>query len=636
MAGVNGRRLDVSEFDFDDIKANLKTFLKNQNEFKDYDFEGAGINILLDTLAYNTHYLGFNANMLANEMFLDSSSLRSSVVSHAKTLGYEVDSCRASFADIEVTLNNTSKSTATLAAGTIFTTTINNEDYQFVTVSDSTASNSGSEIKFENIKIYEGTYITTRYTVDSSDLSQRFILPDPSSDTSTLIVEVQNSISDTTTTVYTKATDISQLGANSNVYYLQEIESGKFEVYFGDGVVSNDVSDSNIVLLNYVVTNKKAGNGGTDFVNATGIDNVTDITVTTINKATGGNEPEPISSIKLNAPLDYASQGRCVTLEDYKLYARKLFPQTQAVMVFGGESGSYDPSLGVTTTASYGRVYISIKSTTGNNLTSAQKALLVSNMRQYNVASITPVIIDPEVVYLILNVRFKYDSSKTTKDKSSLISSVNTAVNSYNNNTLKTFSNVFRHSVVTSLIDNVDNAILSNTTNVTLAKFLVPTLSVSIAYNLYYNNAFYYPHSGHNMAGGGIITSSGFYVDGGTSEMFFDDDGAGNLRRYFLDGIIRNYADATAGTIDYTTGTIKISSINITKISNVDGLVSTKIRITAVPNSKDVAPILNQILEIDMINTSIDGEIDTIAVSAAGGTSNYTTYSSTPTTTSSY
>jgi len=635
MAGVNSRRLDVSEFDFDDIKENLKTFLKNQNEFRDYDFEGAGINILLDTLAYNTHYLGFNANMLANEMFLDSSSLRSSVVSHAKTLGYEVDSCRSAFADIDVSLNNTSKSTATMPAGTVFTTKINNEDYQFVTVSDATATSSGFSIKFENIKIYEGTYVTTRYTVDSSNLAQRFILPDPSSDTSTLIVEVQNSISDTTTTVFTKATDISQLAANSNVYFLQEIEAGKFEIYFGDNVVSNSVSDSNIVLLNYVVTNKKAGNGGTNFANSAGIDNVTDVTVTTINKASGGNEPETISSIKLNAPLDYASQGRCVTLDDYKLYARKLFPQTQAVMVFGGESGSYDPSLGVTTTASYGRVYISIKSTTGNNLTTAQKDLLVSNMRKFNVASITPVIIDPEIVYLILNIKFKYNSSRTTKDKSSLISSVNAAIDTYNNSTLKTFSNVFRHSVVTSLIDNVDDAILNNTTNVTLAKFLVPQKNVSIAYNIYYNNAFYHPHSGHDESGGGIITSTGFYVDGGANEMFFNDDGAGNLRRYYLEGIIKNYDDATAGTIDYTTGTIIVKSINITSISNVDGLVSTKIRITAIPNSKDTAPILNQILEIDMVNTSIDGEIDTIVV-AAGGTSNYTTYSSTPTTTLSY
>ena len=636
MTGVNSRRLDVSEFDFDDIKANLKTFLKNQNEFKDYDFEGAGINILLDTLAYNTHYLGFNANMLANEMFIDTSSLRSSVVSHAKTLGYEVSSCRAAFADIDVTLNNTSKSTATMPAGTIFTTKINNDDYQFVTISDATATNAGSSIKFSDIQVYEGTYVTSRYTADSSDLSQRFLLPDPNSDTSTLTVEVQNSISDTTTTTYTKAEDISQLVSTSEVYFLQEVEAGKFEVYFGDGIVSSSITDGNIILLNYVVTNKTAGNGGTNLTNSGAIDTVTDITVTTVNKASGGNEAESLSSIKLNAPLDYASQGRCVTLEDYKLYARKLFPQTKAVMVFGGESGSYDPSLGVTTTASYGRVYVSIKSTTGNNLTSAQKDLLVSDLRKYNVASITPVIIDPEIVYLILNIKFKYDSSKTTKDKASLISSVNDAVKSHNNNTLKTFSNVFRHSVMTTLIDNVDSAILSNTTNVTLAKFLVPTLSTSVAYNLYFNNAFYYPHSGHNAAGGGIITSSGFYVDGGANEMFFDDDGTGNLRRYYLDGIIRNYADLTSGTIDYTTGTIKINSINITSISDVDGLSSTQIRITAIPNSKDVAPILNQILEIDEVNTSIDGEIDTIAVAAPGGASGYTTYSSTPTTTSSY
>ncbi len=634
MANSDNRRLDVSEFDFDDVKTNLKTFLKAQAKFKDYNFEGSGMSALLDVLAYNTHYLGFNMNMLANEMFMDTASLRSSIVSHAKTLGYEVTSCRAPYAEVNIVLNNSGKSAATMSAGTVFTTTLDDVDYQFVTIEDIQKSSTGVEIPFNNTKIYEGTYVTTRYTVDSSDVDQRFILPEENSDTSTLTVIVQNSSTDTTSTTYTKATDIAQLSSSSEVYYLQEVEAGKNEVRFGDGVVSKAVSDGNVVILKYVVTNVTAANGASTFSNSGAIDTVTDITVTTVNKAVGGSVAESLNSIKKNAVLDYASQGRCVTTDDYVLYTKKLFPQTQAVMVFGGDVGSYDPSLGVTSTASYGRVYISVKSTTGNNLTEAQKTLLVSDLKKYNVASITPVIIDPEIVYLILDVNFKFDSSRTTKEKATLESDITTTLTNYNNNKLKTFNNLFRHSEVATTIDDTDTSILSNITNVTMASLFTPTLNSSVGYNVYYNNALYNPHSGHNASSGGVIGSSGFKVGSDTNEMFFDDDGAGNLRRYHLVGVTRTYDDTTAGTVNYTTGAITINAITISSISNVDGLSSTKIRITGIPNSKDVVPVRNQILELDMVNIKVTGEIDTIAVGDTGASSTYTTASSSPSNTS--
>ena len=635
MANATNRRLDVSEFDFDDIKLNLKTFLKAQTTFKDYDFEGSGMSSLLDVLAYNTHYLGFNLNMVANEMFMDTSTLRSSIVSHAKTLGYEVDSCRAPYADVNVVLNDSSLGSATMSAGTVFTTKVNNIDYQFVTVADMTRASSGPYIAFNDIKIYEGTYVTTRYTVDFTSVDQRFILPEDTADTSTLTVEVQNSSTDTTSNTFTKATDISQLKTTSNVYYIQEVEAGKFEVYFGDGVVSKKLTDGNIVFLKYVVTNKADANGASTFTSSGAIDTVTSVTVTTLNKAVGGNNPELLTSIKLNAPLDYASQGRCVTAEDYKLFAKKLFPQTQAVMVFGGDVGSYDPNVGVTSTASYGRVYISIKSTTGNNLTSAQKDLLVSDLRKYNVASITPVIIDPEIIYIILNVNFKFDSSKTTKEKDTLVSDVNSTLASYNTGSLKSFNNMFRHSYVSALIDDTDTAILSSVTNVTLAKFFIPVTGTTdnTGYNLYFNNAFYNPHSGHNASSGGIIGSTGFLVGTDTEESFFDDDGEGNLRRY-QGKVTRTYIDSTAGTVDYTTGHIKVNAIQITTVSDVDGLSSTKVRMTAIPSSKDIIPVRNQILELDMVNLFINGTIDSIAVGDSGASSTYTTSSSYPSNTS--
>ena len=633
---ANNRRVDITEFDFDDVKTNLKTFLKAQTDFKDYDFEGSGMNILLDTLAYNTHYLGYNMNMLANEMFIDSSSLRSSIVSHAKTLGYEVDSCRAPYAEVNVVLNDSGLSTATMSAGTKFNTTLNQIDYQFVNIAAVTASSTGLEIPFKNLKIYEGTYITTRYTVDSTDVNQRFLLPEERADTSTLTVKIQNSSTDTTQTTFSKATDISALTTTSEVYYLQEVEASQYEVYFGDGVLSKAISDGNIVLLQYVVTNKDAANGSSTFTSAGAIDTITDITVTTVEAAVGGTEAEALKSIKLNAPLDYASQGRCVTSEDYKLFAKKLFPQTQAVMVFGGEAGSYDPTLGVTSTASYGRVYISIKSTTGNNLTTAQKEQLIADLQKYNVASITPVIIDPEITYLILNVNFKYDSNKTTKEKSELVTDINSTLSDFNNNELKSFGSLFRHSVVTGLIDDTHTSILSNITNITLTKNFTPTLNASTGYNVYFNNPLYNPHTEHNKTGGGIITSSGFKVSGdATNEQFFDDDGAGNLRRYYIEGITRNYQDSTAGTVTYSTGDIKINAINVTSLSDIDGSSSTVIRLTTVPSSKDIVPVRNQILELDLVNTTIQGEIDSIAVGDTGASSTYTT-STSYTTTQSY
>ena len=626
---ANSEKLQVTELDFDGIKENLKTFLKAQTQFKDYDFEGSGMSILLDTLAYNTHYLAFNANMVANEMFLDSAALRSSIVSHAKMLGYEVDSCRSSKATINITLNDPTKLSAVMPAGTKFTTKINNEDYEFVTTAEHTASSTGIEIPFSNINIHEGTYTTSRYTVNSADINQRFLIPSDRADTTTLTVSVQNSSTDSTTTTYTKATDISQLTGTSEVYFLQEAEAGKFEVYFGDGVVSKGVTDGNIVFLKYVVTNKAKGNGGTTFTSSGAIDGVTSVTTSTVEDSKGGAEAESLQSIKLNAPLDYAAQGRCVTAEDYKLFAKKLFPQTQAVQVFGGESGSFDPTLGVTSTASYGRVFISIKSTTGNNLTSSQKAQLVKDFQKYNVASITPVIVDPDTVKLFLNVNFKFDSSRTTKERDTLVSDVTTTLTNYNNSDLKSFNKVFRHSAVVGLVDDTNTAILSNITNVILAKSITPTLDSSDSHNIYFNNALYNPHSGHNSTAGGILTSTGFKVKGdATNEYFFDDDGQGNVRRYYLVGITRNYVDNIAGTINYSTGAIVINGITITAISNVDGVTSTSIRFTVVPDSKDIVPVRNQILEIDFTNSKISGEVDTIAVSQPGAGGTYTTSSS--------
>jgi len=632
---VNNKRLRVTELDFDNIKTNLKTFLKGQDQFKDYDFEGSGLNILLDTLAYNTHYMAFNANMVANEMFLDSSSLRSSAVSHAKALGYEITSSRAPTATLNINLSTTTAS-ATMPAGTAFSTTVNGSSYQFVTVSDITSTNTGNNIPFDSVTVYEGTYVITKYLVDSSDVDQRFILTDPRSDTTTLTVKVQNSTTDTTTTTYTKATDITQLSASSTVYYLQEVETGRYEVYFGDGIVSQAVSDGNIVQLQYVVTNKTESNGASSFSSPTVIDGVTDITVTTVASASGGAEPESIQSIKLNAPLDYAAQGRAVTTKDYEVYVRKLFPTTQAVSVWGGEDGSYNSATGVSSTPEYGKVFISIKSTTGVDLTSAQKTNLELALAPYKVASITPVVVDAETTSIILNITIMYDSSSTTYTADQIASLVSTTVSNYSDTSLGTFNSPFRHSRLLGLIDNTDTSILNSIATVTLSKLFTPTLSTATDYRINFNNKFYNPVSGYNSVDGGIIASTGFYLGSvTTTTYFFDDDGSGNLRIYSLVAGVRTYTDNTAGTIDYINGLITINQITMTGVAEVDGTTSTQIRITAIPNSYDITPVRNQILEIDLVNTNVTASVDAISSTGVGYSTTTTSAGTTTTTVSS-
>ena len=627
---VNKKKLKVTELDFDAIKNNLKIFLKAQDEFKDYDFDGSGFSILLDSLAYNTHYLGYNANMLANEMFLDSASLRSSIVSHAKQLGYEVTSARAAMATISASIITTS-ATITMPAGTKFSTTLEGTTYNFVTVNDIVKNKFGNSVNFDSINVYEGTYIETRYTADKSDLEQRFLLRDNRSDTSTLTVKILNSATDSTSTTYTKATDITQLSSTSTVYFLQEVEGGKFEVYFGDGVVSKAIEDGNIVSLTYVVTNKSEANGAALFTPPASIAGESNIGVSTIMRSTGGAEPESLSSIKLSAPLNYAAQGRCVTTSDYETYVKKLFANTQAVNVFGGEDGSFNPSTGVSSTPEYGKVFISVKSTTGANLTTTQKAQLVNDLKPFTVASITPEIVDPETTYIRLASTVKFDSNSTTFAAADIQSSVTTSLTNFNRDNLLSFNSQYRASEVSRLIDNTDTSILNNTTSVKLSKFLTPTTGSTVSYNVSFNNALLHPENGYLSSTGGILTSTGFKVGTDTtSEFFFDDDGEGNLRRYSLVGTTRSYADLQAGSIDYSSGVIKINNINITSISNVDDATSLQIRIVVSPSSNDIVPVRNQILEIDFANSTITASADT---QSSSGSSISTSGSGTSTTT---
>ena len=614
-------KLDISQLDFDGIKDNLKTFLAQQDEFRDYDFEGSGMNVLLDVLAYNTHYLGFNANMLANEMFLDSATQRSSVVSLAKKVGYTPRSASASKATIDVLVNNGSGASITMARGTQFTTTVDGTAFNFVNNSAVSITPVDGVYKFSNLDIFEGTFLNFKYTVNTSDTEQRFIIPNDNVDTNTLTVKIQNSSSDSTTNTYTLGQGITGLDNTSKVYFLNEVENGRFEVYFGDGVLGKAVEDGNIVILDYVVCNRDAPNGATSFTLSGNIGGFTNVTITTVDNAAGGDSPESIKSIKYNAPRDYTSQDRAVTAEDYKVLVKSLYANAQSVQVYGGEDAA---------TPDYGKVYISIKAKSGSNLTELTKESLVASLKSFAVASVTPVIIDPETTFITLTTTFKYDSNLTTKDASTLATNVLNAVSNYNSNTLENFTGMFRYSEALNVIDEADTSILSNITKVKMYKFITPTLNSALKYTISYNNAIYNPHSGHASGTGGVVSSSGFKIndDNSTNEHFLDDDGEGNIRVYYLSGTTRIYTSTSFGTINYTSGEIILTSANITSISNVDGAASTRIKVTVTPDSNDIVPVRNQVLSIDTSNSSFSASIDEIESGSSQAGTGYTTTSS--------
>jgi hypothetical protein len=615
-------KLEISELDFDGIKSNLKTFLSQQNEFTDYDFEGSGMSTLLDVLAYNTHYLGYNANMLANEMYLDSADLRSSVVSLAKQVGYTPTSSTSSTATLTVLVNDATGASLTMSRGTKFSTTVDGQSYSFVNNTDVSITPVSGVYQFDNLTVYEGSYLNYKYTANTSDIDQRFIIPNDSVDTSTLTVKVQESSSDATTNTYALANGITGIDDSSKVYFLQEVEGGRFEVYFGDGVTGKAIEDGNIVILDYINCNRDAPNGATSFTLSGTIGGFSSATITTSSNASGGTGLESISSIKYNAPRDYSAQDRAVTAEDYKTLVKGLYANAQAVQVYGGEDAAVPD---------YGKVYISIKAKSGSNLTVATKESIVTSLKSYAVASVTPVIIDPETTFITLVVNFKYNSGITTKDVTTLQTNVLTKITSYNNDELEDFAGMFRYSKLTEAVNDADTSILSNITTVKMYKYITPTLNTGLKYTLSFNNALYNPHSGHNSTGGGIISSTGFKVnnDDSLNEHFLDDNGAGVLRLYYLSGTARVYTDSTYGTIDYATGEVILTSAHITSISNIDGATSTQIRVFATPSSNDIVPVRNQVLSIDTANSTITGEVDTII---SGGSQAGTTY----TTTSSY
>ena len=523
-------------------------------------------------------------------------------------LGYTPTSAKAPVASLDIVVNGATGTTLVMDKGTTFTTNVDGTTYNYITNEEISTSPIDGVFKFSNVSVYEGTATQFRYTVDEQDPDQKFIIPSANADTSTLKVKVQTSLQDATSTTFTQVTGLTKLSEESAIYFLNETETGKFQVTFGDGVLGKKLQQGNIVILDYIVSNKSLSNGAKTFTPAGTISGFSDIQVTTKSISQGGSEPETKESIRYNAPLQYTAQDRAVTTSDYEGKVLSIYPNAQSVSAWGGEDDE---------TPVYGVVKIAIKAASGSTLTTQTKKDIVERLKEYNVGSITPQIVDPEITSILLTCNAKFDAASTTKDAETLKSDIITKLTDYNTNTLQKFDSVFRYSKVVKEIDDADVSILSNITTLKIRKSFAPTINSSLKYNVYYRNALFNPHSGHNAMQGGILTSTGFKVNGSDLEQFLDDDGQGNVRRYYLSGATRVYTNSTQGTIDYSTGAITINSLQVTTISNIRGSASSVIELTVQPSSNDIVPVRDQILEIDIANSTINVDKDTFVGGAS-------------------
>ena len=614
------KRLNVTELDFDTIKGNLKTFLRNQDQFTDYDFEGSGLSNILDVLAYNTHYNAVYANVLANEMFIDSADLRNSIVSHAKHVGYTPQSATSPIAYLNLTVVGATGNTLTAARGTTFQTTVDGVTYNYLVKDDTAITPSAGVYSFSSLPVYEGTLVTNKYTVDTANSDQRFLIANELADTTTLKVTVQNSSADSTTATHTLATDLADVTGTSTVYYLEGAEDSQHEVFFGDGVLGKSLSTGNIVTLSYIVTNADDSNGATTFSLSGNVGGFSNVTVTTATNSAGGATAESANSIRFNAPKSWTTQNRTVTARDYESKVKQIFTNAKSVQVWGGEDHD---------TPVYGRVYISINPKVGTSLTEAKKTDIILQLKDFNVMSITPVIVDPTTTYLQLAVNIKFDAKSTTKSKDTIKSLITSAITTYNSNELQEFDQMFRYSKFIETINKVDTSILSNITTVKLHKSFTATTTAATTYTITLNNALYNPHSGHNATAGGILSSSAFKINGDvTNDYYLNDDGDGNVRIYYISAGTKIYTNNTLGTIDYATGQIVLNALYITSVGDIDGATSTDVRLTIIPNSVDTIPVRNQLLAIDEVNSTVTVSADTFSTTSGIGYTAASSYAS--------
>jgi YHS domain-containing protein len=637
--------LRVTELDFFQIKNNLKAYMKSlqdKGKFSDYDFDGSGMAVLLDLLAYNTHYNAINANMAMNEVFLDSAERRNNVVSLAKMISYIPRSKSASYAIVDIVVNNPidQPATLTLDRGTNFSTTIGGKQYYFCPLEsttifpqdETTVGPDGFETtnynvyRFAGVRLSEGTLKTFEYTVDSFDNGHYFEIPDVDADIASLTVKVKQNSASSRLDVYTLATDFTSVKTDTQAYFLQEGVDGTYQIYFGDGTTGKALEGGNVVVLEWLSTHGEDANGASGFVLADTIQGLganttyTDVDVSTLYKSTGGADPESIESIKFNAPLSYLAQNRVVTAEDYKAAIFNNYPDVETVTVWGGEENLVP---------AYGKAYVCVKPRTGDYLNDVQKQYIIDNiLRTKNVVSIMPVLVDPQYTYLNLDVFFKYNPNLTDSSAGELKSAVTNVIDTFNNEQLRKFDGVYRHSQLLRLIDLSDTGILSSTIRVNMQKRLTPELGVKRRYEMQFSGPIFGVRA---SAAEPVIKSTGFTHNGYTQ--YIEDrvlsatdvnvhEGEGGTHVLQMYRIVNNtklVTNSDVGYINADTGLVVISSLQISAVPD------TYIYFTAIPASDDIAPKREQLLEIDMSQLSVAPTIDTIATGGSNAGIGYTT-----------
>ena len=580
---ANTSNLRVTELDFDQIKTNLKTFLQSQSEFTDYDFEGSALSILLDLLAYNTHYNALYANFVANEMFLDTATKRSSVTSLAKHFGYTPRSIRSPIAKINLTVTTTgTPQSLLLPANTAFVTTIDGVDYTFYNRTNIIVPpTSPNTFYYPNVSIIEGTPLSYRYTVSNSE--NKFLLPNKNVDTTTALVEVQTSAVNANKETYQLAEEIVAVSSTDKVYFLEITREGLYQLVFGDDTIGKKLIDGNIVNISYLVSSGTSANNATAFTLQTGAGfNVTSSTITLAQKASGGRAEETVDSIRYNAAKYFTTQNRAVTSEDYKNIILNEYSEIDAISAWGGDVN--DPPI-------YGKVYISAKPTNGLVLSDQLKAELTQVLNKKNVVGITPEFVDPEYLYVAVNTNFFYDPSKTTQGKETLEANVISSIINYRDTDLDNFDSIFRRSKLSRQIDYTNKAILNNNTNISLYKILRINTETAVNYTISFINPIM------------RITSTEFRLFNDSTSYFLDDDGNGNIRRFYFVNGEKVIVTSTFGTVNYETGTIKIPTTAFS-------LLTENCKIKAEPVSQDISGIRNQIVTILNSDITVTSSID--------------------------
>ena len=615
MADVSSK-LEVSELDFDTIKTNLRNFLSDQNEFADYNFDASALSVLLDLLAYNTHYNAFYLNMVANEMYLDTASIRSSVVSRAKHLGYTPVSQKGAKAYVDLTITPAdTPATIVIEKNTQFSATVNGISYIFCTANSATVNvNANGIYTTANVELTQGIPITHKYSANTVDPDQRYVLPNANTDTSTLTVKIQTSATNSNLYTYVAANDTTTVNSTANVYFLEEDEEGRYEILFGDGVIGRKPVTGNIIILSSLIADGTEPNGAKTFIPVSDVGGYINVVVSTVTSGVGGAERDSIDTIKFNAPRNYQAQNRAVTINDYKRLLERDYPAAESIVAWGGEEN--DPPV-------YGKVYLAVKPQTGLSLSASTKAYIADTvLGNRNVVSITPEVVDPDYMYVTVTSSIKYDSTKTTVSAQKIRDSISNTIYQYGVSNLGLFADQFRYSPMTKQIDETENSIESSLTSITLRRSIAPVLGTPTSYSLKYSNEI--KHESNTDVS---ISSTRFSHsdDNGTlrTDCELQDDN-GILQVFRTSGATRVVVANNVGTVNYTSGLVALTSFNPTTIT--DG--TSNVSITVEPSSNDVTPYREQILlisnndiSISMIDTAGSGK--TTAVQTTTTTTGY-------------